>query len=91
MGISFDTKKKRKYMFKTRWLDGIAEDTVEANNVSDAYDVLAKQLLAKQIDIDIDTLLSITASVEVYNPIKKEWVDHKPWWVEEKELYDWEK
>lgn len=75
----------RKYRFKTRWLDGITEDVVNAKDVSDANDILAK----KQ-DMDLTTLGAITESIHIWNPVKEEWVAHQPWWVEEKEPYEWE-
>jgi len=86
MGVTFISRKERKYRFKTRWLDGITEDIVEAEDVDKANNILAKKL-----NMDIIELGTITESIHIWNPVKKEYVAHDPWWVEEKELYEWEK
>ena len=90
MGITLgkDTKpsRNRRYRIKTRWSDGIADDVIEAEDVDKALNKLAEKLDCSSLELS-----TLTESIHVYNTIKNEWVAHKPWWVEEKELYYWEK
>ena len=76
----------RKYKIKTRWIDGTHEDIIEAEDVGKALDKLAKK-----IDYPSLELSGITESITIWNPLAKDWVSHKSWQDEEKELYDWEK
>jgi hypothetical protein len=76
----------RKYKIKTRWLDGIHEDIIEAEDVDKAVAKLAKKLNYSSLELS-----GITENITIWNPVAKQWVGHKPWWEEEKEEYYWEK
>ncbi|GAI87043.1 unnamed protein product, partial [marine sediment metagenome] len=78
----------RRYKFDLRDIapPGILSFEVEGKDISDAMDNLAKELGEDVTDISV----TLDAAY-VWNPVKKEWVPHRPWWEEEKEPYEWEK
>lgn len=78
----------RKYRFNLRDIEppGILSFEAKGKDISDAMENLAKEL--GEASMDIETTLEVA---HVWNPIKKEWVPHRPWWEEEKEPYEWEK
>ena len=78
----------RRYRFDLRDIapPGILSFEAEGKDVSDAMNNLAKKRGEDPIDIE-NTL----DAAYVWNPVKKEWVPHRPWWEEEKEPYEWEK
>lgn len=77
----------RRYKFDLRDVapPGLLSFEAKGKDVSDAMDNLAKELGEDPIDSEVTLEVAY-----VWNPIKKEWVAHRPWWEEEKEPYEWE-
>ena len=94
MGIKLggDSKKLTKKAFRAYRFDlrdvtvGIMSLIAKGEDVSNAMDNLAEQLGEPDVNGIYDNL----KEAFIWHPVKKEWIKHKPWWIEEKELYDWE-
>lgn len=94
MGIDLDgsskklTKKAfRAYRFDLRDIEvDIMSFIAKGEDVSNAMDNLAEQLG----EPDVEGIYTTLKESFIWHPVKREWIKHKPWWIEEKELYEWE-
>lgn len=83
----YPAKIKRVYRFDLR---DIVAGTIAF--ISKGEDVSnASNKLADELDEDVSNILSTLEASYIWNPIAKQWVPNRPWWEEEKELYEWEK
>lgn len=81
---------KRKYKFDIRLLDGIQSYISSGWDVSNAASKFHYRM-KRRYGISSAELSSITAKVSIWNPKTQRWNKPKPWWIEEKKLYPWER